>query len=106
MYAEIRDDQAAVQRQTRMQLVQLQQWHGAETRQMASEHAELVARVSRQEASAEAAVERLQAQHRFEIAALQQRCEQLLQSAKAEYDRVGAELRVAREQMEAFRKKT
>ena len=69
-YAEIRDAQAAIQWQSWEQHAQLQQWHGAETRQMESE----VALASSREASAEASVVRLQAQHRSDIMNLEQRC--------------------------------
>ena len=95
-YGEVRDAQAAFHWNAWTNYVQLRQWHGAETRQMESEHAMLAAHASQEMASAEAIVQRLQAKHRSDAEALQRRCDQILTSAKVEHDRVDAMLRACK----------
>ena len=98
--------------------MQLRQWHGAETRQMESEHAMLAAHASQEMASDEATVKKLQAKYRSVAEALQRQCHQIQTTAKVENDRLDAMLRACegellgyreelqseRAQMEAFKK--
>ena len=63
---------------------QLQQLHGVETRQLANEHAELLARSSHVEAAAEAFAQRQALDARSVATAVEQRCERLVATTRDE----------------------
>ena len=96
-----------MQRQAWRQQEQLQQWHGAAARQMAVEHAALLARASRYEAAAEAVVQRQQLDGRCVAAVIEQRGEQAVFTVRTEgaanlpeVGRLASELRSSSEKLQ------
>ena len=83
---DIRAEEAALQRQTLHQQEQLQQLHGAETGQLANEHAELLARASHLEAAAEAFAQRQVLDAQCVATAVEQHCERLVSTTRDELE--------------------